>query len=505
MSEQNKDNISQFFRKAVQKPKISFEEGDWEKLEAKLDVAASRVAASKPNHWKTAFIAAVALLFISTSLLLYTSYQVKTLSAKAKTDKSNLNSTVESVPKKSESEKHTAEKQEPKDQETKATEKAANLSLLSTDITGQEIRASVESNSSEARDQHLTSSQVSEPSNTPLSRNNNVSNKTLVKNSDITNKKVETSAKSITSETRDQNIASSQVSGSNNKPFQNDAVLDKALFADAAVNNDKKVTTATQSPDGEAVNQSTDDDSTSSKKEKEPIVKSKKSETELTDSLVETVKSKPSRWSLMLSLSPDFSSTDLGKFSTPGSAFGIAAYYAVNNRLSVSAGVVKSSKFYWDSGDEYKPNQTGYWAKKTNGIVPTVIEGSCSVLEIPVGLQYYFVSARKNKLYLASTLSSYIMLKEAYQYTFDAPNPGAAESWNAKKTSYFLFSIANLSVGYERSISNRLMIGVSPYLKIPMSGVGSWANIKLYSTGASFTLRYQFQKKKKPDRLIPAD
>jgi hypothetical protein len=207
----------------------------------------------------------------------------------------------------------------------------------------------------------------------------------------------------------------------------------------------------------------------------------------------------------MLSLSPDFSITDWDKFTTPGDAFGIAAYYTISRGFSISAGMVKSNKIYWDYGNEYKAVQADYWAKKTHGVVPDKIEGSCSVLEIPLGLQYYVATTKKSKLYLASTFSSYIMLKESYQYIFDTPNPGAAESWNAKKTSYSLFSIANLAVGYERSISDRMMIGVSPYVKIPMSGIGAWANVKLYSMGAAFTLRYQFQKKKKPDRLIPAD
>jgi len=453
MSEQNNDNISQFFRKAVQKPKIKYIESDWEKLEAKLDDA-SVIGAQKPNHWKAAFIVAVALLFISTSLLLYTSRQVDTLTKETNTDKNKASATTESSsPALSKNEKLIAEQQDPKSDETIEPGGTVTNSSRLYDGEKKNLQTPPSKIASKNGDQHQGSSQ-----------NDNINDKALLLNDDVNGRELS----------------------------QNAIPSDK--MSKAAIMN--------QASDGEITSPSLPGDSSSLEKQKDPVVKSKSN---LSDSLVETVKSKPSRWNVMFSISPDFSTTDLGKFTTPGTAFGIAAYYSINDKFSISAGVVKSRKFYWDNGDEYKPNQSGFWAKKTNGIVPTVIEGSCSVLEIPIGLQYYVFSKKKNKLYLASTFSSYIMLNESYQYTFDAPNPGAAESWNAKKTSYSLFSIANLAVGYERSISNRVMIGVSPYLKIPISGIGSWANIKLYSTGAAFTLRYQFQKKKKPDRLIPAD
>jgi len=442
MSEQNKDNLSQFFRKAVQKPKIKYLESDWEKLEAKLDDA-SVIGIQKTNHWKTAFIVAIALLFVSTSLLLYTSRQVDTLTRNNKTDKTSVSATTESSAHAlSENEKHTVKQLELKNQKTSKPNEDVVNSTLSTERK-RNIKTQLSKNTSDTVDQHLIAFQ----------KNNGINKEAL---------------------------------------FHNPAPLD----------NENKASITNQSSNVDVTSQSLPADSSSLEKEKETIVKSK---AKLSDSLVETVKSKPSRWNIMLSVSPDFSSSDLDKFTTPGTAFGITAYYAFNNKFSISAGVVKSNKFYWDEGNEYKPNQAGFWSKKTNGIVPSKIEGSCSVLEIPIGLQYYFISKEKSKLYFASTFSSYIMLKESYQYIFDAPNPGAMDTWNAKKTSYSLFGIANIAVGYERSISSRMMIGISPYLKIPLSGIGSWANIKLYSTGAAFTLRYQFQKKKKPAGLIPAD
>jgi hypothetical protein len=440
MSEQNKDNISQFFRKTVQKPKIRFVESDWEKLEARLD-AASAASSPKHNHWKTAFIAAVALLFVTTSLLFYNGRQANTTSKKNEANNVNADN-------------------------TSSTQSSTKNEILSSEKQELKIPTAKTPDKSTVHTSHLTNAKTKD-NKAPLMKSN------------------------------------AELNEEHNTSLQSDQKNKAAIFQDT-LSQDKvnKAAVITQSPDKEISSQSLPVDSCSEEEQKDDVVKKNKNRN---DSLAESVKSKPSRWNIMLSISPDFSSTDLDKFTTPGNAFGITAYHAINQAFSISAGVVKSNKLYWDSGDEYKPADPGFWAKKTHGVVPTKIEGSCSVLEIPIGLQYYAVSTRKHKLYLASTFSSYIMLKESYHYIFDSPNPGASQSWNAKKTSYSLFSIANLAVGYERSISNRLMIGFSPYIKIPMSGIGAWANVKLYSTGAAFTLRYQFQKKKKPDRLIPAD
>jgi hypothetical protein len=40
------------------------------------------------------------------------------------------------------------------------------------------------------------------------------------------------------------------------------------------------------------------------------------------------------------------------------------------------------------------------------------------------------------------------------------------------------------------------MMGIEPYLKIPLEGVG-WSDLKLYSVGASLTLRYIILNQKK--------
>lgn len=195
------------------------------------------------------------------------------------------------------------------------------------------------------------------------------------------------------------------------------------------------------------------------------------------------------RLSLLLSFAPDFSSTTISEYTAPGKAFGAMMHYHVMNRWSISGGVIKNYKRYSSAGDDYTPPK-GYWKNYTNGIIPNTIDGSCSILEFPVMIQYTIASSGKNRWLAGAGASSYLMLNESYKYYFEEPNPGAKEGWNSKRTSRFLFNMLNLTIGYERQVVPGLMLGLEPYVKIPLKELG-WANIKLFSTGASITLRYK--------------
>ena len=67
--------------------------------------------------------------------------------------------------------------------------------------------------------------------------------------------------------------------------------------------------------------------------------------------------------------------------------------------------------------------------------------------------------------------------------------------------------MVNLSVGYERQVMPGLMLGLEPYVKIPVEEIG-WTNLKLFSTGASITVRYTVLRKNNlaiPARSRPPD
>lgn len=203
------------------------------------------------------------------------------------------------------------------------------------------------------------------------------------------------------------------------------------------------------------------------------------------------------RLSLLLSFAPDFSGTSLGAHSAPGKAFGAEVHYHILKKWSVSAGVIKNNKQYSGNGEDYHPPH-GYWEYYTNGRIPNSINGACTVLEFPFTVHYTIAEGSKNSFRGAAGVSSYLMLDESYQYIFDEPNPGAKAGWSSRGSTRFLFNMVNFSMGYERQVLPGFRIGIAPYVKIPVSKIG-WSNLKLFSTGASVTLRYTLVRQKAGD------
>lgn len=187
-------------------------------------------------------------------------------------------------------------------------------------------------------------------------------------------------------------------------------------------------------------------------------------------------------------ISPDFSTTTLSRYSKPSNVFGMLVGYRISQRFTIMAGATKSLKRYEGYGKEYTPPE-GYWQSRTNGIIPDEVEGQCGIIEVPLMIQFDLLQRSKNRMFFSAGVSSYFMRSERYQYTFNEPNPGAANSWTAKEPTKYLFKIGHLSAGYDHLIAKKFTIGIEPFLKVPFEGIG-WTNINLYSTGAYINFRY---------------
>lgn len=206
-------------------------------------------------------------------------------------------------------------------------------------------------------------------------------------------------------------------------------------------------------------------------------------------------KEKPTKKNLFrvaLQIAPDFSSTNMIRYTVPGEAYGIQIGYYLTEKLIINSGIIKTTKRYIGAGNEYTPPE-GYWQYTTNGIVPNEIKGECSVVEIPLSLQYNFMDTEKHKFYVSGGISSYIMQSENYEYKFKPENPGAAKGWDTSESSKYPFKVAHLSIGYQRYVNPNVFIGIEPYIKLPFQGIG-WTQIKLMTTGAYVTVGYKWLK-----------
>ncbi len=196
-----------------------------------------------------------------------------------------------------------------------------------------------------------------------------------------------------------------------------------------------------------------------------------------------------SRWNLALVIAPDFSTTSLGRYSAPGKTIGVLVGFTPLKRFSVNTGVLINKKKYEGYGDEYEPPE-GYWQRRTNGVVPDEVNGHCTIVEVPLIIQYDIVQHLKNRVFVGGGASSYFMTDEGYEYYFDQPNPGASESWSSREGSSYPFGVGYFSAGYERRFGRSFAMGIEPFIKVPFASIG-WSNIDLFTVGANINFRYR--------------
>lgn len=194
---------------------------------------------------------------------------------------------------------------------------------------------------------------------------------------------------------------------------------------------------------------------------------------------------KQSRFFLTLSAGPDVSFTANGKPGQLIPVTGIGIGYIFRDRFSLRAGFYNADKKYTASPSAYNAPASFY------NYYPYLVkvDADCRVYEIPVSLGYHF-GARKNHSWFASaTLSSYLMKRETYNYSYKTSAWGTVQQreWSLYNSNQHLFSVLGISGGYQRKITNRISFIAEPYLRMPVSGVG-YGKVKLNSAGVLFSL-----------------
>lgn len=223
---------------------------------------------------------------------------------------------------------------------------------------------------------------------------------------------------------------------------------------------------------------------------------------ELTNSGLVVVDEKVlSPWSVGISVSPEMNSVGFAQDFKWSNQIGLGVYYRILKNFTVSTGASYTKKIYITEGRKYKPYE-GYWINQTNGLIPENIDGSCSVIDIPLNITY--ASNAHKKFFFEGTvgLSNYILLSENYAYEFDpndleyAPGGPGSYGWNTRDNSSFLLGVMNLSVGLSWNLNDRFILTGAPYFKIPLKDIG-FGNIPLHSSGSYIILRYKLFRKEK--------
>ncbi len=194
------------------------------------------------------------------------------------------------------------------------------------------------------------------------------------------------------------------------------------------------------------------------------------------------------RVGLSLLVSPDLSALQLSQLSQVGAESGIGLEFFIVRKLSINAGIIFSKKLYAATGGyEPSPNYYKYYPRPSN------IDAACQVLDLPLNLRYYAIQQKKNRAFVSSGLSSYLMLREQYWYDYkytDLNNPKLYRYHGVRNENRHYFSVANFSLGYERALGKRWALQAEPFIKVPLAGVGE-GKVKLMTAGMFFSVHYR--------------
>jgi hypothetical protein len=431
MPEEKKDNLEEFFRKRVERLHFDYREDDWKKLESELDGAGALKSGSLRNKVIWAGVGAI----IATLILLLVGLEQGFV---------NFSSGINS----------NTEKAITRDQEN--------------DVSSDFDEKNVNSEKSQNLDESSNAEESAMKNEAdPVQNTNEILSDDLIDND---SKEVSSVRKGPVSQ--EDNIRKAIPTNNSDK---NAAVLSKEELPATAV-QEKGVTNWNEyGITGRSWN----------------LVVNNSSMTLSFDSLPISAKmlqmSENYAWNF--AAAAEFSAVGGNELEGPGLRTGLFFEYYVLDRLSVGIGANYTVKNYKAYGREYVPPK-GFWKY---GEVPTVAQGQCNVLDIPINISFYIPTAKGQRFFIRGGLSSWLMLKEKYNFEYESNDPDLISSWQGENENYHFFSIVNFSAGFEQPLNQRVSLLVEPYLNIPLTGVG-FGNVDLYSTGLKFTLKLKHFK-----------
>lgn len=191
-----------------------------------------------------------------------------------------------------------------------------------------------------------------------------------------------------------------------------------------------------------------------------------------------------SKWAFSAAVSADLSATGLEGFTDPGTMIGFGVEYYLADTWSIQTGATYAVKKYTALGSEY---ETPDWISARPDDLLSAI-AKCTVIDIPFNIRKYF-HTKKGKTFFASTgVSTYLMLREDYNYEYTEERPNWAPFWRYENRNNHFFGILNLSVGYETPLSKNLALGIEPFMKLPLTGIGE-GRVRFLSFGTNIAIK----------------
>jgi len=186
-------------------------------------------------------------------------------------------------------------------------------------------------------------------------------------------------------------------------------------------------------------------------------------------------------WTLGIVAAPDLSGTQPLR-GILGGNIGLVATYRIHGRLSINAGVLYAKKRYQADFTDYRPAGSPVYSQYT----PIAVDADCDVLDIPLNIQVDIAHQRHGAWFASTGISSYLMLKETYDYSYRPHQYGDLKQLTLHNQNRHILGVANLSIGYRRQLGSGVSVTVQPFVKVPLTGIGN-GKLKLYSSGVALS------------------
>lgn len=185
-----------------------------------------------------------------------------------------------------------------------------------------------------------------------------------------------------------------------------------------------------------------------------------------------------------LLLTADLTTDGVNNKQQLSKGIGILFTYSLTKSISITTGFAIAKKLYSADTNTYKNTYS-----LGNHYLIKDINATCMVYEIPFQFNYLIRSKGKNSFLVSAGLSSYLMNKEDYIYTYDYYGNSIKYPYNFRNENKHFFSVLSISPIFKRELNKKFALQIMPYAKIPLTGIGN-GKVKLFSFGLGVLLHY---------------
>ncbi|MEH6305868.1 hypothetical protein RYH73_09455 [Olivibacter sp. CPCC 100613] len=171
---------------------------------------------------------------------------------------------------------------------------------------------------------------------------------------------------------------------------------------------------------------------------------------------------------------------------------GVLYTLPLTHKLSISGGVLYARKNYNSPYSFYRPK-----VQRNYALTPSEVDAACDVLDVPIELSYQVYQKGATRIVVNGGASSYFMLREQYEFSYhtgDSYQDKQHINYEVNGKNNHPFGVANISATFEQQLNNKVSIGVRPFVKLPLTGVG-YGRTKLESKGLAVSVSFKLGNK----------